>query len=49
MAKTSIEHRRKLRALEAKRDALMAQQDQAKIKLANTRTELNLLRKRGAK
>lgn len=49
MAKTSIQHRRKLRELEAKRDRLLENNTKHKMELAKTRAELSALRKQGAK
>jgi hypothetical protein len=45
--KTSLEHRRKVRALEAKRDALSTAKEVATARLAVVRTELKHLRRRG--
>jgi len=45
--KSSLEHRRRVRALEAKRDALQISKEQTAQKLAVVRTELQHLRKRG--
>lgn len=47
--KSTIEHRRKVRALEAKRDQLMANQQKLKTQLATTRAELKSVRSMGAK
>lgn len=45
---TNIEKRRKIRALEAKRDTLLQQKQKATSGLAIVRAELKSLRKRGA-
>jgi len=45
MAKTSIEKRRKVRQLEAKRDALMASKQKSLAELAKTRAELKSTKK----
>lgn len=45
--KTTLEHRRKVRALQAKVDSLLVTKEQATTKLAVARTELKQLRKRG--
>lgn len=47
--KSTIDHRRKVRALEAKRDALMHNQQKQKIQLASVRAELKSTRTQGAK
>lgn len=47
--KTSIDHRRKIRALEAKRDALLGNAAKNKTDLAKVRAELKAVRKQGAK
>jgi|WetSurMetagenome_2_1015567.scaffolds.fasta_scaffold30390_4 hypothetical protein len=44
MAKTNIERRRKLRALEARRDALMQASQKNKTELAKVRAELKSVR-----
>lgn len=49
MARTTIEHRRKIREMEAKRDRLLQAQEKAKHELAKTRAELRSQRKSGAK
>jgi hypothetical protein len=47
--KSTIEHRRRVRALEAKRDALMHTQTKSKVQLAALRAELKSVRGQGAK
>jgi len=47
--KSTIEHRRKVRALESKRDALLAQAAKTKTGLATIRAELKSVRAQGAK
>ena len=49
MAKSTIQHRRQVRALEAKRDKLVEDAAKRKTELAKVRTELKLLRATGAK
>lgn len=49
MAKTTIDHRRKVRALEAKRDELIQRTANAKIELAKVRAELQAKKRQGAK
>lgn len=44
MAKSSIEKRRKLRALEAKRDALLESKTKSATELAKVRAELKSVR-----
>lgn len=44
MAKTNIDRRRKLRALEARRDALMQNAQKNKTELAKIRAELKSVR-----
>ena len=44
MAKSSIEKRRKIRALEAKRDLLMASKSKSTTELAKVRAELKSVR-----
>lgn len=45
MSTTNIEHRRKIRALETKRDALLVQKAKALNSLAQVRLELKQARK----
>jgi len=47
--KSTIEHRRKVRQLEAKRDALLAAATKTKTGLATIRAELKSVRAQGAK
>lgn len=49
MAKTSIEHRRKIRAMEAKRDELMKRQQKTREELSKSRAELKAARKSTAR
>lgn len=49
MAKTSIEHRRKIRAMEAKRDELMKRQQKTREELSKARAELKAARKSTAR
>lgn len=49
MAGSSLQYRRQLRALEAKRDKLLEAQDRHKLELAKVRAELKSTRARGAK
>lgn len=49
MARTSIEHRRKIREVEAKRDRLIVASQKHRQELAKTRAELKALKKSGAK
>lgn len=44
MAKTNIERRRKIRALEAKRDSLMQSKNRNQSELAKVRAELKTVR-----
>lgn len=48
MAKSSIEKRRKIRALEARRDTLMQKSNSAKQELAAVRLQLKSVRKETA-
>jgi len=48
-AKTSVEHRRRVRALEAKRDALIQAQEKNRQQLTVVRADLKHQRKVGAK
>jgi len=48
-AKTSIQHRRQVRELEAKRDRLLQNQEKTRADLATVRTQLKHVRKVGAK
>jgi len=48
-AKSSIEHRRKVRALEAKRDALIKAAEKTKMQLAVVRADLKHTRKAGTR
>ena len=45
MAQKDIAHRRKIRALEAKRDALMERAAKTKVDLATTRAQLKSQRR----
>lgn len=47
--RSSVEHRRKLRALEAKRDALIQQAEKNKQQLTLVRADLKHQRKMGTK
>lgn len=47
MATTTLDHRRKVRGLQAKIDSLLQAKEAATQKLAVARTELKHLRKRG--
>jgi len=49
MAQSSIQYRRQLRALEAKRDKLLEGAEKNKSELAKVRAELRVTRARGAK
>lgn len=49
MAKSTLEHRRKIRALEAKRDALLQAGHKQKTDIARVRAELTALRRQGGK
>lgn len=49
MAKTTIQYRRQVRALEAKRDKLVEDNAKKRTELAKVRTELKMLRAEGAK
>jgi len=44
MARTSVEKRRKLRALEAKRDSLLESKTKNRSELAKIRAEIKMLR-----
>lgn len=46
--KTTIDHRRKIRGLEAKRDQLLINQSKTKTSLATVRAELKSIRTQGA-
>ena len=48
MARTTIEHRRKIREAEAKRDRLITTQQKNKTELSKTRAEIKSLRQRKA-
>lgn len=48
-SKSTVEHRRRVRALEAKRDSLITQGTKTKVQLATVRAELKQVRKQGAK
>lgn len=49
MARSTIEHRRKIREVESRRDKLIMQNHKARTELAKTRAELKSLRSAGAK
>jgi hypothetical protein len=49
MAKSTIQHRRKVRELEAKRDRLMESQSKNKNELVKVRAELKQMRRAGAR
>lgn len=49
MAQSSIQYRRKVRELEAKRDKLLESQEKTKSELAKVRAELKVQRARGSK
>lgn len=49
MATNSVEHRRKVRALEAKRDQLIQTQEKTRQQLAVVRADLKHQRKAGTK
>jgi len=49
MARTTIQFRRKVRELEAKRDKLLEMNTRNKTELSKVRAELTSMRKQGAK